>query len=65
MLYDTSQKEIWADIISIIKASPASDEISKIFERKMEIENIQQQLKIELKGLKLNLALKLKTGIKV
>ncbi len=65
MLYDISQKEILTDIISIIQASPAFDELSKIFKRKMEIEKIQQQLKKELKDIRLNLALKLKTGIKV
>jgi len=65
MLYDISQKEILADIVSTIQASPIFDELSKILKRKMEIEKIQQKLKKEHKDIKLNLALKFKNGIKL
>lgn len=65
MLYDISQKEILADIVSTIQASAIYDELSKISKRKIEIEKIQRKLKKELKDMKSDLALKLKTGIKL
>ena len=65
MLHDISQKEILADIVSTIQASPVFGELSKIFKRKIEIEKIQRKLKKELKDMKLDLALKLKTGIEL
>lgn len=65
MLYDISQKEIFEDIVSTIKASPIVDEFSKFFKRKIEIEKIQRKLKQELKDMKSDLALKLKTGIRL
>lgn len=65
MLFDISQKEILADVVSTIQASPIYDELSKFFKRKIEIEKIQRELKKELKDMKLDLASKLKTGIRL
>lgn len=65
MLFDISQKEILADIVSTIQVSPTYDELSKYFKRKIEIEKIQRELKKELKDMKLDLASKLKTGIRL
>jgi hypothetical protein len=65
MLFDISQKEILADIVSTIQASPIYDELSRFFKRKIEIEKIQRELKKELKDMKFDLASKLKNGIRL
>jgi len=65
MLYDISQKGLLLDIFSKIKASSLYHDYSKFLKRKMEIEKTKRKLKKELKDMKLDLALKLKTGIKL
>jgi len=65
MLYDISQQGLLSDIFSKIKDSFLFHEHSKFLKRKMEIEKTQRKLKEELKEIKLDLALKLKTGVKL
>jgi len=65
MLYDISQQEILDDVVSTIKSSPLFNEYSEFLKRKLEIEKMQKKLKKELKDIKLDLALKLRNGIKL
>ena len=61
MLYDSRQQELLDDVISVINASSL---ISDYYHLK-DLEKIQRNLKKEIKAIKLDLALKLKNGIKL
>ena len=65
MLHDISQKELLVEIISTIKDSPVFEEYLKLYDKKIEIEEKQKELKKELKNIKLGLALKLNNGFKL
>ena len=65
ILYNISQQELLDDIVSNIKTSTSFNEFSKLLKRRKEIEKLQLKLKKEVKDINTNLAMKLKSGIKL
>ena len=65
MLYDNSQLQVLNNVVATINASPLKREYLRFINRKLEIEKIQRELKIELKDIKNDLAMKLQNGIRL